>query len=86
MKVWITKYALTQGIYEAEVINNCLTTDPSGNMIEVKEKNKINSYYHEKGKEWHETKESAIKRAEEMRRKKIASLRKQIERLDKMKF
>lgn len=85
MKVWITKYALTQGVYEAEVIDDCRDTDPSGNMIAVKEES-FTPYYHGKGKEWHETKESAISKAEQMRQKKISSLKKQIEKLEKMKF
>ena len=85
MKAWITKYALTQGIIGVEIIDNCLSADPTGNMIKIRDGN-INTYYHGKGNEWHETKESAIKKAEEMRQKKIASLKKQIEKLERMKF
>lgn len=36
MKIWITKYALTQGIIEVEDYDNCLETDPTGDMISVK--------------------------------------------------
>lgn len=54
-------------------------------MIETKAKGTI-QYYHGKGDEWHETKESAIAKAEEIRKKKINSLKKQIEKLEKMKF
>lgn len=43
-------------------------------------------YYHGEGNDWHRTKESAIAKAEEMRKKKIASLKKQIEKLEKMEF
>lgn len=85
MKVWITKYALTKGIFQAEVTSACLETDPTGNMICIKESG-FNSYYHGKGKEWHENKESAVKRANEMRNKKIESLKKQIKKLENMKF
>ena len=42
--------------------------------------------YHGEGKEWHRTKEAALVRAEKMRQKKIASLKKQIEKLERMKF
>lgn len=78
MDVWITKYALTQGIFEqkAELCEE--------GMIEVKAEH--TTYYHGEGKDWHRTKESAVKRAEEMRQKKIASLKKQIERLEEMRF
>lgn len=85
MKVWITKYALTQGIIEKEVYDDCLKTDPSGNKISVK-LNGFITYFHGLGNEWHKTKESAIAKAEEMRQKKIASLKNQIEKLEKMKL
>lgn len=68
MKVWITKYALTKGIFEKEVIElDDEIVQESGNIFPV--------YYHGDGKEWHKTKESAIAKAEEMRRKKIAILK-----------
>lgn len=53
-------------------------------MIQTKEK--YPSYYHGEGKEWHRTKKSAIKKAEEMRQKKIDSLKKQVEKLERMMF
>lgn len=79
MKVWITKYALTQGIFEAEaeVIED--------GTVRVRQEF-IVSYYHKEGRDWHKTKESAVAKAEEMRKKKIASLKKQIEKLEKKKF
>ena len=85
MKVWITKYALSKGIIETDVYEECLGTDPSGNMISVKLNGYV-SYFHGKGNDWHTTKESAIQKAEEMRKKKMDSLKKQIEKLEKMKF
>lgn len=79
MKVWITKYALSDGIKEKEV-------KQSDSFPEiVHEKDLYNSYYGD-GKEWHRTKESALAKAEEMRKKRIASLRKQIEKLEKLRF
>ena len=59
MNVWITKYALTKGIFEMDV---------------------------ESQSEGCKTKAAAIAKAEKMRRKKIASLKKQIEKLESMKF
>ena len=81
MKVWITKYALTQGIFEIEA-EECGMGFPG--MIQPKEEHP--SHCHEEGKDWHRSKDSAVKRAEEMRQKKISSLRKKLEKLEKMKF
>ena len=79
MKVWITKYALTTGIYEieAEITENGSAYDMHASLP---------TFYHKEGKDWHRTKESAIKKAEEMRQKKIESLKKQIEKLEEMRF
>lgn len=79
MKVWITKYALTKGIFEMEVESQ--SEDGKGVYGKV-----WSDGYHGEGKEWHRTKESAIRRAEEMRQKKIARLKNQIEKLEQMKF
>lgn len=68
IKVWIAKYALTQGIYEIEVI------DCGGGMVKGEHYN----FFHREGDQWHATKESAIKKAEKMRLRKIASLEKQL--------
>jgi hypothetical protein len=43
-------------------------------------------FYHGEGKEWHTSKESAIKKAQEMKQKKIETLKKQIAKLEKIKF
>lgn len=78
MKVWISKYALSGGIKEAEVrqsASNLRYVYPIGS--------------HGSLLLWrsaHETRESAIKAAEQMRLKKIASLKKQIAKLEAMKF
>lgn len=79
MKVWITKYALTQGIWEkdARVCHNI-----SEDMISLEE-NEYN-YFHKPF--WHDSQEDAIAHAEQMRIKKIASHRKQIAKLEAMKF
>lgn len=85
MKVWITKWALTQGIFEAEVVSECLLSDPTRNTISAYYQG-IPLFFYGRGREWHETKESAIKKAKKMRKKKIASLKMQIEKLENMKF
>lgn len=78
MKVWISKYALTQGIYEADVRQGASDGHVVGNgMFEN---------YHGDGKEWHRTKAGAILRAEVVRLTKISSLQKSISKLEKLKF
>lgn len=77
MKVWITKYALTKGILEKEV-------EGCGDGMVKESENHFPTYYH--GTDWRKDKQSAIAKAEEMRKKKIQSLKKKIEQLEKMKF
>jgi len=79
MKVWITKYALTQGIIEAEAK---VTTEFS-TMIQIIDTNP-QTFYHKPY--WHVTKERAIEHAEKMRHKKIESLITQIQKLRVMTF
>jgi hypothetical protein len=87
MKVWITRYALTKGIYQIEgKINERAQT-----YFQANERCQTNlqevEFYTSYGKvDWHKTKEEAVVRAEEMRQKKIASLKKQIEKFEKMRF
>lgn len=82
MKVWISKYALTKGIYETDgeictSINENMFYSPSAGYF----------HNHPAGiDEWHMTKGSAIRTAEQMRIKKIASLKKQIEKLENLDF
>lgn len=80
MKVWITKYALTKWIIEA--VGEFVTSDSVG--ISNRDLCLPTRWFY-KG-EWHSNKQSAIKKAEEMRQKKIASLKKQIEKLEEMRF
>ena len=80
MKVWITRYALTDGILDTDA-KVCFDADATGNMISCDR-----GYFHGDGRDWHRTKEAALVRAEKMRQKKIASLKKQIEKLERMKF
>ena len=87
MKVWITKYALTDGIEEID----------SNQVKEFEITDMGYLYFRRNGKysytmaiysqkDWHRTKESAIKKAEEMRQNKIVSLKKQIKKLEEMRF
>ncbi len=78
MKVWISKYALTQGIFEmdAKILEN----------MAISTVRDFPTCYHGEGKEWHRTKGEAIKRAEEHRLNKITSLKKQLSKMESLKF
>lgn len=78
-KVWITKYALTKGIYEMEVESE----SKDGKSVYGKA---WNDSFHGEGIEWCNTKGEAVKRAEEMRIRKIKSLEKQIDKIKSLKF
>ena len=82
--VFITKYALTLGIQEkdAEV---CASI--SSKMIEVKsgpENHSYGEHYHKP--HWHLTREDAVVQAEKMRKNKLASLKKSMDKLTKLQF
>jgi hypothetical protein len=81
MKVWITKYALTTGIFEAE---GRVCVGVSLTMIEVAREGSMSQHFH--GDDWHDNPESAKRKAEQMRIKRIASLKKQISTLENLKF
>lgn len=76
MKVYITKYALSRGIIETDAVE----CESFPDMIETKD------FGYFQGSDWHRTMEAAVAMAEEMRLKKIESLKKQIEKLEGMKF
>ena len=83
IRVWVTKYALTSGIRDVEV-EVCSDIDPD--MVTETVPGFVANHYHGKGREWHETRDGAIARADKMRQKKIAALKKQIAKLEAMKF
>lgn len=79
-KVFITKYALTKGIKEIEA-------DIIRSRFENEEYVIDDSYsYFRIGTNAFTDKSEALKKAEEMKIRKIASLRKQIEKLEKLSF
>jgi len=79
VKFYVTKYALTSGIEEVEA------NEPSPTSPKFLSIGGFHSAWGE-GKQWHRDLESAVKRAEEMRGDKIASLKKAIARLEKIDF
>ena len=76
---YITQYALTAGIERREV-RDCFDLAPD--MVADIEHS--NLYYH--GSDWHRTFRDALDQAEALRAKKIASLKKQIAKLERMTF
>lgn len=79
---WISKYALTKGIYPAK----CEEPSPSTPGLIVGHSGRWSEYYHGEGRDWHRTEADAIAKAETMRTRKIDSLRKQIDKLEKLSF
>ena len=78
IKVWITRYALTVGISE----ENGEQSEFSPNMVSYGRY----GHAHGEGKQWHKSLSEAIKRAEVLRTKKIASLRASIAKLEALRF
>jgi hypothetical protein len=86
MKVYITKHALTQGIYEVDVEQ---PNKDYPDSVFAKKDGSFGVYrdsFHGQGKEWHRSLASAECKAEQMRVAKIVSLKKQIKKLEEMAF
>jgi len=81
MKVWITKYALTQGIFEVDG-----EAKESSTLLYVPKirLGTFDAYYHKP--DWHETKEEAVAQAEKMRVAKLKSLEKQVAKIRTLQF
>lgn len=80
MKIWVTKYALTSGIFvrpDAEISED-------GRMATVRSGPRLPEHYH--GNDWHPTEQAALAHAERMRANKIESLKKQIGKLEALRF
>ncbi len=83
VKVWITTYALSGGIFEVEGTQSSHYPDL---MVYRRACDPGDHYAHGEDKQWHRTKQSAIVRATEMREKKLRSLQKQIAKLERLTF
>ena len=84
MKVWVTKYAMSgKGMIPCE---EARTTSYADIIAIPARDGKRNRDWHIHKPDWHTTPEAAISCAEEMRTKKIASLKKQIAKLEAMTF
>lgn len=79
-KIYVTKYALSSGIFSVKALVNA-----DGTMASYKPEGAyFSAYVH--GQDFHLTEELALQRAEEMRIKKLQSLDKQIKKLSTIKF
>lgn len=79
MKVYISKYALSVGVFE---VDGELTRE--GGISYALPNRGLRQYHY--GSDWHQTKEQAVARAEDMRIRKLKSLDKQIKKLSSIKF
>lgn len=80
-KVFITKYALTSGVKEVETEIHKSTFKDCPDYV------RDSAYsFPSIGKDAFLDKSEALNKAEDMRKKKIVSLRKQIEKLEKLSF
>lgn len=79
---YITKYAVTQGIFtvKGEVSNEF----PSMLTVPKSAHGSFTQYYHKP--DWHDTAEDAVRQAEAMRIKAVASTEKKISKLKALKF
>jgi hypothetical protein len=74
MKVWITKYALTKGIYTLEA------EDSGDGMVKYGKPVDWSQYYH--GNEWHRTNDAAVQHVATMISAKRKAIAKQMAKLD----
>ena len=87
MKVWSKKYALTDGISEGKILaENKILENPIEYKSRYLCRNSDGDQFYLDGDDFCYTHECAIQKAEEMRQKEIASLKNQIEKLERMRF
>lgn len=75
MKVWITKYALTTGVFTRSV-------EDCGDGMVADRSSSFSAHYLGEGRDWHRTRASAVKRVEAMRAAKFKSIEKLIAKLN----
>lgn len=80
VKVWITKYAMTSGVFTAEA-------ERAGNMgciVRSVKRSRFTGWF--QGNDWHTDEAKAIERFNQMKQKKIASLKKQLAKVEALEF
>ena len=91
MQVWITKFALTRGILVGQTIGEAQEHFAGySNVVRVPKhagyhKGRYHSGYYS-DTEWYRTEKDAIEHVEKLRDAKLKTLRKQIDKLEKMQF
>ncbi len=80
---WVTKYALTSGIQK---VSGTVRHETNSSLLSFRGGTDCSDSTHAWGNEWHRTPEAALARAEEMRKNKIASLKKRIAKLESTMF
>ena len=80
IKIYVTKYALTQGILFYPDAEKC--EESNTNMVAVRDGSPYTQFFH--GNDWHLTLESANERALAMVAAKRRSIEKQIRKLDQL--
>jgi hypothetical protein len=84
---YVTKYALSTGIQVRQGFVHPDIGDGKMLCADKIEGESCDSTFHGgDGGDWHSTRENALVKADAMRIKKIASLRRQIAKLEKMRF
>lgn len=81
--VYVTKYLLSAGIQEFE-INDHWTSRCNSGDIYVNYPRGLNGVLHLTKGEWHSTREDAVAARKVIAEKKIASLKRQISKLEKL--
>jgi len=80
--VWVSKYALSAGIRECEVMPD----SGWGRIIQIKWPGASRGQEGVGSGEWHTTREAALARAEDMRIAEIERLKRQIAKLEALVF
>jgi hypothetical protein len=83
VKIWITKYALSEGII---VIDDAEVSECQPSIAGVRSPGCYGMWVYYHGKDWHRTPEEAEARAEDIRIAKIESLKKQIAKLSERRI
>ena len=83
MKAYVSKYALTGGVSEVE---GAIVTGTSGTKYFKPVGQRYTHPLLTVGKDVHETREAAVEAAEFLRARKLASLRKQIAKIESISF
>ena len=83
MKAYVSKYALTGGVSEVE---GAIVTGTSGTKYFKQAGKRYTHPLLTVGKDVHETREDAVEAAEFLRARKLASLRRQISKIESISF